>query len=413
MGGFIGLYLWEEPLYYLLLRWLGFAPFPYPFLDGQSVLAGVECWHHGIDVYVSDPCDVLGRLHVYSPLWLRLPVIPMAWTAPLGLLLAGAFFLSLGLLPPPRRGWDLAATLLAAASPATAYAVERANIDLIMFLLAMAAGVLALRRWPARLPSYLVILLAGFLKFYPLAALVLSLRERPRIFLAVNAAAFAAVVAFIAGFHGELKEMAPNIPNGSYYTDFVGATNLPHGIAELIVPRLPAGSTLAALVSDYLPIGLGALLIVLAIGRVVQGAAAPELRRLAAGLSEPEAVFLIIGASIIGGCFFAGQSVAYRGIFLLFVLPALLTLRRAAERPGERTLLASGCIGVVLLMWEGCFRHAIYTLAPDAVARCWWLARELLWWYVVGFLAALSCCAVQKWELIRQMRLGMPAVMPR
>jgi hypothetical protein len=59
-------------LYFGALRLLGIDPFSFPFLDTHAVLAAAECARQGIQVYLSNPCDVLGRPHVYSPLWLAI-----------------------------------------------------------------------------------------------------------------------------------------------------------------------------------------------------------------------------------------------------------------------------------------------------------------------------------------------------
>ncbi len=65
---------------------------------------------------------------------------------------------------------------------------------------------------------------------------------------------------------------------------------------------------------------------------------------------EAERVFLTIGAALMVGCFLAGQSVSYRAIHLLFVLPALLTLStqrgdicHAWHYSGSRRDVGTGC----------------------------------------------------------------------
>jgi hypothetical protein len=45
-----------------------------------------------------------------------------------------------------------------------------------------------------------------------------------------------------------------------------------------------------------------------------------ELRRAFASLTRPERVFLVIGSAVIAGCFFAGQSIGYRGVYFLLVV---------------------------------------------------------------------------------------------
>ena len=63
----------DEAAYLRLRLALGPKPFA-PFLDLHAVMSAIECHHRGIDVYATNPCDTLGRPHIYSPLWLRLPV---------------------------------------------------------------------------------------------------------------------------------------------------------------------------------------------------------------------------------------------------------------------------------------------------------------------------------------------------
>src|SRR5579871_5885841 len=66
-----------QPEYFGALRLLGIEPYRFPFLDIHGVLAAAECHWQGIDVYLSNPCDVENRIQTYSPLWLVL--IPRSW----------------------------------------------------------------------------------------------------------------------------------------------------------------------------------------------------------------------------------------------------------------------------------------------------------------------------------------------
>src|SRR5262249_49806134 len=172
------LYCLEPESYYFALAFIGIVPFRYPFLDLEFILASVDCWQHGIDVYVNNPCDVLGRPFNYSPLWLRFAFLPSKdWTNPLGLCLSVSFFLALAILPSPRSASELLLRLTATLSPVTTYAAERGNIDLLMFVLATAAGILLLKPLRRRLAAYAIIVLAGLLKIYPFVLMVLTLRE--------------------------------------------------------------------------------------------------------------------------------------------------------------------------------------------------------------------------------------------
>jgi hypothetical protein len=85
---------------------------------------------------------------------------------------------------------------------------------------------------------------------------------------------------------------------------------------------------------------------------------------------------------VIAGCFFAGQSVEYRGIFLLLVMPGLLTLSRSGVRE-LRALCLGSAIVIVLLMWGECLRRAF-----DG-GFGFWLLRELGWWWSISVMLTL------------------------
>ena len=107
------------------------------------------------------------------------------------------------------------------------------------------------------------------------------------------------------------------------------------------------------------------------------------------GLLERQ--LMAIGMTLLLGCFFAGQSVNYRAIFFLLVLPGLLTVvRSASELPSRRQ--HQRLIAVILvLMWEEPLRTAISTLghllAPgigNRLIALFWIGRELAWWWLMG-----------------------------
>ena len=112
------------------------------------------------------------------------------------------------------------------------FAMERANIDLLMFVMAMLVARL-------RFIGYAVALLAGMLKFYPIVLLVIAVRDRAAVCFAVWA------VASVRSRFGspwtatEILRAIANIRSKSPFDDNVfGAHNLPFGIAAVIgLPR--------------------------------------------------------------------------------------------------------------------------------------------------------------------------------
>jgi hypothetical protein len=387
----------EPRAYFWLLDLWGLQPFRFPFLDSHAVLAAIECTRQGYDVYVANPCDVLTRPHVYSPLFLEAAILPVSvtWNNVAGIVLSLAFFAALATLPPPqdRRGWLV--TGLATFSTMTAYAIERGNNDLVIFVLAALAGHLMLRTTWVRVVAYAVILFGAFLKFYPLALLILALREMPRAFLGLLTASLILVALFIAHYQTQLAMAMMLVPTGSYFTDFFGAVNLPRGMGVLLSPLGQIYPSLAPAL-PYLPWIILLALAVTCLRRAVDIAVSPERRAQFIALDAPRAIFFVIGATLIVACFFAGQNIDYRGIFFLMLLPGLAKLSSGTG------------IAIVFVMWSEFIRRLIERAAdtlglPQPVERsieaALWLVRELVWWRIIATLAGLLLCYVVTSEL--------------
>jgi hypothetical protein len=352
--------------YDAVFAWLGVHAFRFPFLDTHAVLAAIACHRLGIDVFASDPCDVLGRPHVYGLLWLHLDVLPVStgWTAPVGLGLGAAFLASLAMLPPA-RSWRAAWVVAGgAASPATAYALERGNNDLVIFLLAMLIAWLLRRPGALRCAAHGVIVLAAALKFYPAALLALAWRERWPRALALLVLALAALAACLLPDAASLRRVLAIMPAGT--ADTFGAKNIPAVYAANL--GWPAWSATA----------LEAALLGWMSARAI--AWARRLQAALAQLTEPERVSLAVGAALLVGCFVTGQNAGYRAIHLLFVIPGLLAVANAVRTPPARLAAALA----PALMWSDALRAG-----PIAVDRWIWLAEQAAWWMLTTWLAAL------------------------
>jgi hypothetical protein len=122
-----------------------------------------------------------------------------------------------------------------------------------------------------------------------------------------------------------------------------------------------------------------------------------ELRAALASLSSLERNSLLIGSAVIVGCFFAGQSIGYRGVFLLMIIPGLLAMSRDSSRH-LRNLSIGTSLVIVLLMWGECLRLALYSAldyrsGSEVLAGegkfFFWLIRELGWWWSVSVLLTI------------------------
>ena len=444
------LYVNYPRAYHKVMTAIMTAPYSRPFIDWEFIPAYIECWSKGIDVYIDDnTCRPLPNYGlVYSPLLLRLTPIRSAygWTNLFGLSFAVLFFLSLSLLPPSRTKIDFVITFLATISSATAFAVERANPDLIFFV-TVVLGVLACSsRWLVRSVGYALITVAGLLKFYPLFALILVVRERTAVFVTVAVAATTALGGLVLFYGQELVRVAHNLssqfPGGLGFIGpaMFGAKHLAGGLG-FMVSALAAklfhqdeASTVA--IGQWVYNSLLVLFVMQALAIGIWFCRRFRLQHAVAQLDKPEANFLLAGAAIVCGCFFATSNVLYKAIFLLLVLPGLLTLSRQMPSQLARVAFRGACVATVFVVWapavRDCVRIAIAALGNridwsnvhqsltdlndqgmDRADRLViWLCDQLAWWWIAVVLTAAIVALVLNSELWARLSrvLSLPAV---
>lgn len=395
----------SKAAYLGVLRFLGVGPFRFPFLDLYGLLAAVKCAQQGIDVYLWNPCDVLGRVHDYSPLWLTLMpgFLGTGDTLWLGAAFDLVFLLALSVALRPRSAGESVLYALAALSPMTLFALERANVDLVIFVLLLGASILYHRSRNHRYACYGLVLLAGLLKYYPLALLALIARERGRAAIPPVLVTSIALAAFGIYDHHEILTTIEHVPSGGYFTNTFAARNLFSGLAGLTGGR--AISAPAAYLAAAVFIAYAAVL------------ASRNFRLLETSVREPtdgETSRLAIGSLLLTACFFAGTNADYRGIFLLFVVPGLVRLHRSDHDPIRRWA-ARVIAAVLFVMWEEFFRihidGALRELATPSLRAAgmilFWFGRELVWWWLIAALAAITAASLRRLPLFERAFAGL------
>ena len=174
-------------------------------------------------------------------------------------------------------------------------------------------------------------------------------REIVSIFAAVSLLILVCLAVFWAEYHAEIARGLPLIASGPYYTDLFAAKNLPFLLGE-VAGNAVEPSDWARLVQRVVAAGLYAILLGTSATICRKLLSFGELRGALASLGRSERIFLVIGGAVIAGCFFAGQSVGYRGVFFLLAMPGLLAISRTSSRD-LRNLGLGTCVVVVLLMW--------------------------------------------------------------
>ena len=354
-----------------------------PFIDTEYVTAQIACWGRGIDVYRVNPCDPFGRLHDYSPLWLRMGFLPAgpAWAKILGLLQDILFAGALGFLPAVPGRAAAALMIAAIASPTVLFALERGNVDVGIVVLAVLALALWERRGAAHAAGYGIVLFAGLLKFYPLVLFARAWRESWRYFLTLTVIAGLVVATFAVCYHGELRSALANVPAPSDFGDGFSSHQLGNGIAVMFGHR-GAGPALT-LMFDVIAIGLS-----------VRLAARRGFAAACDALNARESACLVAGALLFCGCFASGPSVGYRAVVLILALPGCIAMAQRARGRAKRLLW--GTTGaMVLVMWNFVPMMALGPKAPLGQALgalpflAVWAMREGLWWVVCTVLLAV------------------------
>jgi len=235
-----------------------------------------------------------------------------------------------------------------------------------------------------RLLSYAVILFAFLTKFYPLGMMGLALRETPRVFSAVVAATLLTIITFVAAYHHELVLMWPNVPRPGPFSDGIGALQLIAGLAELagidrhIHIALVAAALACATLASFLTRNA-------------------DFEKAIAGLGKRETSSLLTGALLLTTCFFAGNSIGYRGIYLLFALPSLIIMREITPRGGYNWRWRLAPFLALIVMWSPIFLRLAgeyYSDMPDEgvekyAALAVWLMREVFWWWLITIFLAV------------------------
>jgi hypothetical protein len=399
-------YCYAPDTYLFVLRHLEPAVWSYPFIDLEAVLKAIDCARQGVSVLVPNAC-MDGGLFQYSPLLLKAMVLPLGVNqrVPLALCLDGLFLLSLFVLPRPQRWSEFWAFLLAGLSTSVLFALERANIDVALYLLSFGAVLLLLRDGLVRIACYAIIIAAAAIKFYPASLMALAVREPLRRFTALASVAFLAALIFVFSYGDEVREIVNQLFRGTPFSNTFAASRLPEGIAWIVgrgKPEDGGGPAFSVMVQF--------LLIVYVAFRTWNSV--PLFLSGIRELSEKERILFVAASLITISCFFTATNIYYREIFLVPTIPGFFALNRGATSQALRSQARSACWTGVIILWSGFIRYGSGdllrdTLGHDAVSFYFaaWLLCEVLWWWLVGALLAVVTCYMWDSRTIVDLRL--------
>jgi hypothetical protein len=367
-------------------RFLGVPTGPSPFFDTRNLTAALDCRRMGYDPLRHNPCDPWHRPLNYPRIWLafRFVGITHAQTNAVAVVLIALFVVAIFVLIG-RVGLGTGGVVaLAVVSPPVMFAVERGNMDIVVFTVLVAA-VLAWRSTSVReVLSPLVVLLGAALKIYPVFALpafVVVRRHRAAIVVVVCIVAF---VVYAGLTLGDIAANARIAPQGDYHA--FGARILPAAIYHRFVPQRWQGGAATKQLLALVP------LVVVAPFIWIAGRRRRPVSDAAVGSWERVAFW--IGGLVFLGTFAVGNNFDYRLVFLLLTLPQLIGWARGPDGEPRAWLGAVTLFAVLVLLWVS---------ALSVPLDLW---DELATWTVVAFFAVLMVASLPPlgdvWRAIRR-----------
>ena len=299
------------------------------FYDLRSVTSGWDCARRHEGSWPVNPCDRGGRPENYPRLWMAASVLGLGEddTYLLGFLLAAAFLVAAILvLSPGAPPGDAVVYGLALCSPAVMFGVERGNVDIALFVLIAASGLVMRRpRYGAATASALI-LVAAILKLFPIAAVGMLARLPRRVAVVCVSVVLVLFGIYAAITFRDIQTIERVLPQGDEYA---------YGVHIF-------GGWLGRVVAPGRMWDAGLILLTIAVAIAVRG----RLRdRLRTGHSRELDLFWA-GAGIYVATFALVRSSDYRLVFLLLAVPQLV--RWAAAR---RALPIATLAGVLLTLW--------------------------------------------------------------
>jgi hypothetical protein len=370
--------IWQVNLW----PWLGVPPGPSVFFDARNVLAALECQRLGYDPLIENPCDPWQRPMFYPRVWLALQWLGLnqSHTNAFGALIALLGVASLLLLLGRIGVGEGIVVALAVCSPAVMFALQRGNMDVLLFAV-LAVGVLLWRRGtPAsRVLSPTVVLLAALAKLYPVLGLPAYFLVRNRRAAVVAAAGCSAFLVYVAITLQDVLTVARTATQGQYYS--YGARILLGLVYHQVVGQNWEGASTIAQALTLIPVA------------AVLGGLWWSSRRMAPETGPPATGSLLafyLGALIYVGTFTVFKNYDYRLVYLLMLLPQLFAWVRGGQLDERLRLLAGlGLACMLVELWIG------------ALSEPLGLADELVSWALAGLLVALVAATAPRLAVTR------------
>lgn len=345
---------------------------PSLFNDSRVITAGAESYYLGFDPLLDNPMMPTKNVMNYPRIWhfLLFWGLNQDHTILFGMVLVVLYLIGLSIamsVGSRSLGWILVA--FCAASPASLLAIERGNVDLLIFFFLVVA-VVFLARFPIWSAGLLVF--STMLKLFPVFCLpVILIRVGGRKGWLIFGLSLVVCAAYFAIIHSDLLLINAGTPRP---LDLAYGKNVLFGaLSNFLNKNLDWWSWLAFFVAFSSSYFVGKYWIKIG----------PQ------ELSSLEGSSLFVGGSFIyAGTFLIGNNWDYRLVFLILTIPCVVSLICVARHSLSKRLMWVYVSAVILLFWY-LFLQKWFGIAPP-LKRLFWLLDELSSWVVLVLCLSLT-----------------------
>ena len=344
------------------------------FADTRTVTNSIDCLLSGQDPYTVRSFDLQNRVYNYPPIWLGLRYFGVTGqsTNLMAGIMTAIFIIALLFLFSVRSWAGAILVFLALISRPILFAIERGNIDLIIFSLLVFGFFLIERQRKEVKGVYeaVLIIVLVVLKLFPIAAVVVFIRNRRGLLTSLAVAALS-IAAFLITSGRKVPLILRNTPQMKYFS--YGAYPALAAIVSQISP------TLGKAVDEHHGIASLTAIFLACLAVAVGTRYRQRLYRFLPDLNFDTAIgcIAISCLAIYLFSFVSGASFEYRLIFLLGPLAFLIE----GIRPGDRfRALPASALIVLFLATRSEYHQLANELVDIAVfaGSSAWLGATLM-----------------------------------
>ncbi len=356
-------------------RALGLGPGTVTFADLRILTAGAESFREGYNPDLENPRDPFARKFNLPKAWhgLFFTGLTQADTNWLGVTFGFLFFFGLLLFP---EDFSISTAILLAMlsfSPAVMLGVERGNVELVIFFLC-ALCIISVERRPLLASGILMI--AAMLKIFPVAGLAIFLENPKERFAKISSLSILVFIIYVLLTLDNFTRIFANTEKGVSLA--YGMQVVPLWILDLTGSRTWMG--IAALLASLVSIGI--FYFALRASAKSTDFLTQKRRNLHS---------FRLGASIYVSTFFLGNNWDYRLIFLLFIVPQIMSWLESPlpqiRHPAFITLVA------MILSMEHLLVSSLWPGFPSVTL----LLDEMANWVLFGLLIFLLSASAPGW----------------